>query len=215
MLRLSHAARAASRALQRVQWVRKVVLAAILVATVVALCCVDSTWRLRAPRLYGAIEWLGVFLIFACICGRTWCAFYIGGRKKDELVTLGPYSLVRNPLYVFTLIGAFGIGAQFASIVAAIAMTLIAAIVLRTVVAREEGFLAEAFPDGWTRYSRDVARFAPRLNRWRDVEHLTIQPALVARTFRDACAFALAIPGADLIETAQARGLLPVLMLLP
>lgn len=201
--------------LQRVQWIRKVVLAAMLATIVLALCCADSIWRYRAPHIYEAIEWLGVFLIFVCICGRTWCAFYIGGRKKDELVTLGPYSLVRNPLYVFTLIGAFGIGAQFASVVVAIAMTLIAAIVLRTVVAQEEAFLSQAFPEGWVRYSQDVARFAPRWRQWQDVEHLTIKPALVVRTFLDACVFALAIPGADLIEAAQAHGLLPVLMLLP
>ncbi|MGQ0456161.1 MAG: methyltransferase family protein [Hyphomicrobium sp.] len=201
--------------LQRVQQLRRGVLAAVLAAAVVALCCADSYWRFNAPQLYEAIEWLGVFLIFVCIAGRTWCTLYIGGRKKDELVTLGPYSLVRNPLYVFTLIGAFGIGAQFASIVVAIAMTVIAAIVFRTVVAQEEAFLAKAFPDAWTRYSRDVARFLPRLRLWRDTEALTIKPALVVKTFLDACVFILAIPAADLIETAQAHGYLPVLMLLP
>ncbi|MFN0218181.1 MAG: methyltransferase family protein [Hyphomicrobium sp.] len=201
--------------LQRVQQVRKAVLATVLAVTVVALCCADSFWRFRAPDLYEAIEWFGVVLIFVCIAGRTWCTLYIGGRKKDELVTLGPYSLVRNPLYVFTLIGAFGIGAQFASIVVAIVMTAIAAAVFRTVVAEEEAFLAKAFPDDWARYSRDVARFMPRFRLWRDTEQLTIKPALVVKTFLDACLFALAIPGADLIETAQAHGYLPVLLLLP
>lgn len=201
--------------LQKVQAVRKGVLAAALAAAVVALSCTDSIWRTRSPAFYEAIEWLGVFLIFVCICGRTWCTLYIGGRKKDELVTRGPYSIVRNPLYVFTLIGAFGIGAQFASIVVAIAMTVIAAIVFRSVVAQEEEFLASAFPESWGNYSASVARFLPRLHLWRDSDELLIKPALVMKTFLDACLFVLAIPAADMFEVAQAHGWLPVLMLLP
>jgi protein-S-isoprenylcysteine O-methyltransferase Ste14 len=51
--------------------------------------------------------------------GRTWCSLDISGRKKRELVTVGPYALVRNPLYIFTLLEAFGIGAQSGSMLSA------------------------------------------------------------------------------------------------
>lgn len=201
--------------LQRIQLIRKAALAAVFAVLFAVLCCCDSYWRAQSPAFYKAIEWFGIILIFICICGRTWSTLYIGGRKKDELVTLGPYSIVRNPLYVFTLIGAFGIGAQFASIMVATLVTLLTGLVFKTVVEKEEAFLASAFPAAWAAYSARVNRFIPRFALWRDADLLLVKPQLVRRTFFDACLFALAIPGVDLIEAAQAQGILPVLALLP
>ena len=69
-------------------------------------CCCSSPSRAGAPRRRTSmrlIEMAGLVLILVCILGRTWCTLYIGGLKKRELVTAGPYSVVRNPLYVFTL----------------------------------------------------------------------------------------------------------------
>jgi len=52
----------------------------------------------------------GLFLLSICSLGRLWALMYISGNKRRELVTEGPYSMVRHPLYVFSLIGAIGIG---------------------------------------------------------------------------------------------------------
>ena len=77
----------------------------------------DTRW---SPAVHETMRWLGAGLIFVCISGRTWCSLYIGGRKNHELVTTGPYSVSRNPLYVFSIIGAIGIGAQFGAVSVAI-----------------------------------------------------------------------------------------------
>ncbi len=200
--------------LRLVQRLRKAAIGVALTTAVVALACSDSAWRVDAPWLYDTIEWAGVFLIIVCICGRTWCTLYIGSRKKTELTTVGPYSIVRNPLYVFTLIGTIGIGAQFASFTAAAVMAAITALIFRAVVTREETYLSATFGDQWTSYSNRVPRFWPSLSLWSDRETLVIKPALVTRTFFDATLFALSIPAADMIELGQAHGLLPVLVLL-
>lgn len=58
------------------------------------------------PELEHPVEHLGLIAIMICIFGRASCSLYIGGRKKQEIVSNGPYSLCRNPLYVFSFIGA-------------------------------------------------------------------------------------------------------------
>ena len=55
-------------------------------------------------------EMPGLFLLTICSMGRLWALVYISGNKRLELISDGPYSIVRNPLYFFSLIGSIGIG---------------------------------------------------------------------------------------------------------
>ncbi|HWB46000.1 MAG TPA: isoprenylcysteine carboxylmethyltransferase family protein [Hyphomicrobiaceae bacterium] len=201
--------------LQKVQRARKWMLRGLLALSLVPIFVTDTYWYNRAPLLYHGIERLGVLLIVACILGRTWCALYIGGRKKRELVMYGPYSLSRNPLYLFSMIGAFGIGAQSGSLTIAGWFTLMTFLVFRSVVRNEEQYLAGQFPNEFPAYARRVPRFWPRPSRWQDVEELLIRPKTVQRTFVEASLFLLSIPAADLLEMLQRDGVIPVLFLLP
>lgn len=54
------------------------------------------------------LEIFGYALLLVAAPGRIWCSIYIVGRKDEELCTDGPYSLVRNPLYAFSLLGLVG-----------------------------------------------------------------------------------------------------------
>src|SRR5882762_3924792 len=90
-------------AIASVQKIRKIVLL-LAVASIGALFIFGAPrW---SPRVESVIEWAGRLLIVVCILGRTWCSLYIGGRKTRRLVMAGPYSVSRNPLYVFSVIGA-------------------------------------------------------------------------------------------------------------
>ena len=57
---------------------------------------------------YEALELFGVALLAVAAMGRIWCLIYIAGRKNKELCQLGPYSLCRNPLYLFSFVGVIG-----------------------------------------------------------------------------------------------------------
>ena len=48
-----------------------------------------------------------ILVVFGCFV-RIWASLYIEGNKTKNLITAGPFSMVRNPLYFFSLIIIFG-----------------------------------------------------------------------------------------------------------
>jgi protein-S-isoprenylcysteine O-methyltransferase Ste14 len=201
--------------LQELQRKRKQVLALGIAFWVLLLLFTQSRWRAAAPHLHALIENAGLFLIVVCILGRTWCTLYIGGYKKRELITAGPYSVVRNPLYLFTSIGAAGIGAQTGSALIASLFAAGSLAVFQFVSRREEAFLAGTFPADFAAYAARVPRFWPRLSQWQEADELRVKPRLVRRTFLEACLFLLAVPAAGLLAWLQQLGNFPVLLNLP
>jgi len=161
--------------------------------------------------VHEGIEWVGNCLLLLCVLGRGWCTMYIGGRKKAELVQNGPYSLSRNPLYVFSVIGCAGIGARAGSLTAVVLLALACYAVFAIVVQKEERFLSEKFGAAYDKYKNRVPRFWPRFSVWQDREVIETTPRLVLLSVRDAVLFYLAIPGLEIIETLHEHGTLPVL----
>ncbi len=172
-----------------------------------------------APRwpspVHEAMRWIGAGLIFVCISGRTWCSLYIGGRKTHELVMAGPYSVSRNPLYVFSIIGAVGIGAQFGAVSVAVLAGVCVWLVHLLVVRQEERLLLAEHGEDYARYLAEVPRFLPRFSLWKNVDVLEVRPRAFARTFADACLFFGAIPFAAALDLLHNLGLLRVFFRLP
>jgi protein-S-isoprenylcysteine O-methyltransferase Ste14 len=201
-------------ALGAVQTARKIVLLTAIILGLVLVFITDSRWPAGHP-VHETIEWFGILCIMFAIIGRTWCSLYIGGRKIHTLVAEGPYSVSRNPLYVFSIIGAIGVGAQLGSIVLAVAGGLTAWLVFLLVAFREEEVLAGKFGETYRRYVERVPRFLPRWRMWHNVEVLEIRPRAVVMTFVDACVFLVAIPVSEGFEFLHGIGALPVLFRLP
>jgi protein-S-isoprenylcysteine O-methyltransferase Ste14 len=194
-----------------VQMARKLGLLVVL-ATFAAL------FFFAGPRwsyVHEAMRWIGAGLIFVCISGRTWCSLYIGGRKTHELVTTGPYSISRNPLYLFSIIGAVGIGAQFGAVSVAILAGACAWLVHILVVKQEERLLLAEHSEAYAKYFAEVPRFLPRFSLWKNVDVLEVRPRVFARTFADACIFLGAIPVAAVFDLLHNLGLLRVFFRLP
>jgi len=199
-----------------VQSVRKLVLFVLGAAAFGVLLFGQSIWADEGENnFHEIIELTGFAFILVAIIGRTWCSLYIGGRKKATVVDVGPYSISRNPLYVFSFIGAAGAGAQFGSVSAALAAAVVTVLVFAVVVRKEERFLAEKFGEPYLAYKARVPRFIPKFSLWRNVDMLEIRPHLVVRTFVDACVFLASIPLAEGIEMAQDHGILPILWMVP
>lgn len=197
-------------AIQRVQLIRK----AVLLVAILAMLALAAVARTRQPDGVWpqALGLSSLCAIMIAIVGRAWCSLYIGGRKKAEIVDLGPYSLSRNPLYVFSFIGAFGIGAQSGSLVLAALFLLIAIGVFALTVRQEEAWLGSAFGAVYAEYRSRTPRFWPRFSGWRDAERLEVRPAYFLRTLLDGSVLLLAIPLFAGLDALQNAGILPTLL---
>jgi protein-S-isoprenylcysteine O-methyltransferase Ste14 len=184
------------------QWQRKIIVvgaAAIGLAVLMAMQPVspeDGIW-------HETVERSGIFFILIGILGRTWCAMYIGGKKLNHLVTEGPYSVTRNPLYVFSAIAAFGLGAQLGSAVFALICAAATIAIFALVISHEERALAKRFPAEFALYRARVPRFAPDFRSWQEADTILVRPALVRRTFWDATLFLLAAPALKALESLR------------
>ena len=197
-----------------VQKARKLAVLAALVA-LVGLALVTQSIGGVDGQWHEHVEAVGFTFMILSIVGRAWCSLYIGGRKKAEIVDRGPYSITRNPLYVFSFIGAFGIGTQSGSVTIGVGFVLAAMAVFYLTVQREEAFLGREFGPVYAAYKARTPRFWPRFSLWRDVEQLTIRPALFVTTIRDGLVFLLAIPVFELIDAGQTSGWLHIVSRLP
>ena len=188
---------------------RRLAIGAVIMLLVVALLFVGSRSN---GHFHEYIEAFGLSLIVAAIIGRMWCTLYIGGRKSAEIVQSGPYSVTRNPLYVFSSIGAMGIGAQTGSLIIAITFGVLCYLAFSLVIRTEEEFLRQNFGKPYEAYCASVPRFFPRFSLFRDDKELIVRPDRLYRTFTDGLVFFVAYPFFEFVEYLQDIHVLPVLL---
>lgn len=202
-----------ARSLRTVQLIRKGVLLAAILA-VVTLAVFTGTTRWPDPVRDG-FRMAGLLLIGIAIIGRAWCSLYIGGRKTAEIVDRGPYSVTRNPLYVFSFVGALGMGLQTGSLVLAGLFVAVTIGVFYATVKREEAWLGAAFGETYAAYRRRTPRFWPSFTAWRDVETLEIRPDRFLMTLADGSALLLAVPLFAAVAWLQSTGWVNAVVSLP
>lgn len=157
------------------------------------------------------VEATGVLLVLACVLGRMWSVLYIGAKKNRELVTTGPYSVTRNPLYVFSTIGAVGVGLFVGSLVLALVLGLATWLVLVATARREAVHLDALFGDRYRDYARATPMYWPKPSLYREAEEVAFSPAALRRTFLDGLVFIAILPAIELIEHLRDAGYPPVL----
>ncbi len=131
--------------------------------------------RIRVPMGFGfaaVFLWLArptvetLALSLLAVAPGVWLRGYAAGyvRKNAELTTTGPYGFTRNPLYLGSMLIAFGFGAASGSwwLVGAL-VVLFLAIYLPTIQGEEE-YLRAHFA-GFDEYCAKVPRLLPRLTR--------------------------------------------------
>jgi protein-S-isoprenylcysteine O-methyltransferase Ste14 len=93
-----------------------------------------------------------------------WLRAYASGyvRKNAELTTTGPYAHTRNPLYLGSMLIAFGFAGASGSWIIAITLAILFALIYIPTIQSEENYLRTHFP-GFDDYARAVPRLLPRI----------------------------------------------------
>jgi protein-S-isoprenylcysteine O-methyltransferase Ste14 len=161
----------------------------------------DTTW-----------EVVSFLILMVAAIGRVWTAAYISGRKTQELVVDGPYSLTRNPLYFFSFLAYLGAGLAFEKLTVAFAFVVAFWLTHWATILAEETKLRNKYGDKYDDYAKTVPRFWPRIGRMKLPEAVTFSPTAFNRSVIHCGFIMLAYLLAHLIEYAQVAGVVPILI---
>jgi protein-S-isoprenylcysteine O-methyltransferase Ste14 len=160
-------------------------------------------------------EAMGLFLLTICTIGRLWALLYISGHKKLELITEGPYSMVRHPLYVFSLIGAIGIGLTSENILVFAALVIFYLSYYPLTIIVEEKKLVDKFGQAYLDYIERTPRFLPKLSLYKSSSQVVVNTDIFLRSIAIGMWFIWIYIALDVIEAMQMNGLIPVFLRVP
>jgi protein-S-isoprenylcysteine O-methyltransferase Ste14 len=130
-------------------------------------------------HLYEYVDMVGYLLVALATMGRLWCGIYIFGRKSDNLCQDGPYSICRNPLYLFSFMGGAGVAMTSNRIVLMIAFVAISCFYYFLVVKNEEKRLLHAYGQEYEKYCTKTGRFIPGFRNYWSREQIEINPQVI------------------------------------
>jgi protein-S-isoprenylcysteine O-methyltransferase Ste14 len=157
----------------------------------------------------------GLVLVGAATVGRLWCSLYISGYKDSELITTGPYSMSRNPLYFFSFLGFVGVGLATETVTLGVVLGFIFLIGYRFVIEHEESKLSLRFGAEYADYCARTPRFFPDFSKFTEPATYLVNPALFRRTMGDVVWFVWLVGIVELVEALHEYGFFRPLLLLP
>jgi protein-S-isoprenylcysteine O-methyltransferase Ste14 len=175
------------------------------------LALTGSEWETQSTLVEATLFLGGALLVGIASLGRLWCSVYIAGYKTDNLITDGPYSVSRNPLYFFSLLGAIGVGLASETLLIP-AIVLIAFIIYYPgVIKSEEREMGKNHGDMFEAYRTRVPRFFPKPSLLREPEFYITKPKVFKRHIFSALWFVWFIGITEFIEELHALHILPTL----
>jgi protein-S-isoprenylcysteine O-methyltransferase Ste14 len=161
------------------------------------------------------LEMSGLFLLTICSIGRLWALLYISGYKKLELITEGPYSMVRHPLYVFSLIGAIGIGLASENVLVLAVLVIFYLLYYPLTILVEEKKLVDKFDQAYLDYIKRTPRFLPRLSLYKGSAQYQINTDVFVKKLVLGMWFIWIFIILHIIEMLQQSGHIPVFLRVP
>ena len=170
--------------------------------------------------IYETIEMIGYVLITLATLGRIWCTVYIGGRKDEELCQDGPYSIIRNPLYIFSFLGVMGIMCGTQNLMLLLIMIPLFLGYYYFIITSEEKRLLKLFGREFTDYCSKTNKIIPNFSNYWSKNIIKIDPKIMFRSITDASVFMWLFVALEILEyfkilKINGENIIPVLWRIP
>ncbi len=192
-----------------IQKLRKKLSWIFVVALIVLIAISESAWEPEVPAVSAVLFLAGCVLVGIACLGRLWCSLYIAGYKTSVVVTQGPYSMCRNPLYFFSLIGVVGIGFASETFTLPVVFFLAFAIYYPLVIRSEEKELLFLHGDKFKAYMESVPRFFPNVSKLKEPEEYVVKPTVYRKHMFDALWFIWIVGLMEIVEMLHELHVLP------
>ncbi|MGC2298456.1 MAG: isoprenylcysteine carboxylmethyltransferase family protein, partial [Acidobacteriaceae bacterium] len=114
-------------------------------------------WLAKPTWMFEAVS---LVLVVPGLLLRGYASGYV--KKNSELTVTGPYAHTRNPLYLGSILIAFGFALAARSIWIALILAVLFAVIYIPVIHSEEEYLRSVFPE-FDLYAAMVPRFLPKI----------------------------------------------------
>lgn len=164
----------------------RMMLSRVLVVIVVLAAFFTTPVLLKGTVFYGLCRLAGFVLLIACAIGRIYSTAFIGGVKNKDLVIVGAYSVHRNPLYFYSLLGAAGVGLMSVQLTSFLVLFCGFFMIYKRLIDREEKFLDGKFGKDFAEYKSNVPKLWPNFKLYSAPAELLFQPKYLTKAVWDA-----------------------------
>ena len=116
------------------------------------------------------LSYIGFSLVVLGGFGRIWASLYLEGFKTRKLIKEGPYSMVRNPLYFFSLMLFLGMCFAIKSIAVSFALLVVFVLFHIPTILNEEKVLLSTHDESYKAYYESTPRLLPNIFKYKKTE---------------------------------------------
>ncbi|MGD9975297.1 MAG: isoprenylcysteine carboxylmethyltransferase family protein [Desulfatirhabdiaceae bacterium] len=183
----------------------------IVVLLFLLICFSNRLWEETVPFVAEILFLIGVFLVGIASMGRLWCSLYIAGYKTDTLITQGPYSMCRNPLYFFSFLGAVGLGFASETLLIPFLICIAFVVYYPFVIKSEEKELMRLHTCAFDSYVKNVPRFFPKVSLLQEPHEYVVKPRIFKQHIFSALWFVWVLGIFEVIEELNVLHILPTI----
>ncbi len=183
----------------------------LAICVLAAFCIGGAYWSDGYPLVEKSLFMLGLGIAGIGAAGRAWATSYISGQKLKRLVTTGPYSLCRNPLYFFSMLLGIGFGFCTETFTIPLLVVVVMAILYYFQIRNEEQRLHKAFGNEYASYIAEVPRFFPSYRSFVEPDEITISPKFLKKGLFGIGFLLLLIGAFELLQALHQTQMLPTL----
>lgn len=147
-----------------------------------------------------ALYTLGAVTLTAAVVGRFWCYVYNSGTRTKTVITEGPYSLCRNPIYLCSIGVAAAIGLLAQSVVLSVLFTASAILFYAHIINGEEAKLTALHGLVYTDYLRATSKYLPCFDRLSPGTLTEVPGRILMRKIPKLIALAFVFPLIEVID---------------